>query len=310
MLTPTLEELLKLRYQAHNLGLVSSRRTQIPLSGLYASVFRGHGIDFNEVREYQAGDEIRNIDWRVTARMGKPYLKVYRTERERHVVLCVDRGPHTQFGTRGTFKSIQVARVAALLGWSAQGHGDRISGILFGQGQPQFFRPQRAKRSFLQLLRSLTLSPPSHPISVLPKSTTPLIEALTMLNRNTHHSALIFVIADLHQTPLASLRQSLTQLYQRYELVLITIDDPADYALPAIGTIQFRAPDGTQVTVNTDHFSGRYRYRQAWETQRQALQQLVRKLSIDLITISTQTDVYQSLFKGLQQRAQQLRSHR
>ncbi len=102
---PRLDELMELRHQAHTLGLASHHLVNTTFSGLYASVFRGQGLNFEEVREYREGDDIRNMDWKVTARTNKPHLKVYREERERSVVLCVDHGPHMFFGTRGTFKS-------------------------------------------------------------------------------------------------------------------------------------------------------------------------------------------------------------
>jgi len=118
-LQPRLDDLLELRHRARTLGLASHHLVNSTFSGLYASVFRGTGLDFEEVREYQEGDDIRNMDWKVTARTNEPHLKVYREERERSVLLCVDHGPHMFFGTRGTFKSIQAARCAALLGWAA-----------------------------------------------------------------------------------------------------------------------------------------------------------------------------------------------
>ena len=110
---PRLGVLLELRHQAPSLGLASPHLVNTTFSGLYASVFRGQGLNFEEVREYREGDDIRNMDWKVTARTNEPHLKVYREERERNVLLCVDHGPHMFFGTRGTFKSVQAARAAA-----------------------------------------------------------------------------------------------------------------------------------------------------------------------------------------------------
>jgi uncharacterized protein (DUF58 family) len=127
-------------------------------AGLYASVFRGAGINFEEVREYREGDDIRHMDWKVTARINEPHLKVFREERERSVVLCIDRGPHMVFGTRGTFKSVQAARAAALIGWAASRLNDRVGGMAFGDPMAglQHFRPARGRRALWQLLRTLT----------------------------------------------------------------------------------------------------------------------------------------------------------
>lgn len=305
MLAPQLDDLVALRHQAYQLGLISSQRMQTPLSGLYASVFRGQGVDFDEVREYQPGDETRNIDWRVTARTGKPYLKVYREERERNVVLCVDISAHMQFGTRHTFKSVQAAYTAALLGWSAQGHGDRVGGLLFGQDKPQFFRPSRSPSTFWQLLNHLTVAS-----TTVSTHKTTLEQALTLLNRSSATGALLFVIADFHQIPVLALQRVLSQLRQRHEVVLINIEDPADYDLPAMGWVHFVAPGGHQIQVNTDNPRGRAHYRHIWETQQQQLQQLARRLYVDFFSLTTQSDVYQSLLTYLRQRARQQRTHR
>ena len=304
MLTPQFKELLELRYQAYSVGLVSSQRTQTALSGLYASVFRGQGMNFEEVREYQHGDEIRNIDWRVTARMNRPYLKIYREERERSVILCVDIGIQMQFGTSKTFKSIQAARVAALLGWSAHGHGDRVGGLLFGQQAPKFFRPSRSQRSLGQILRSLTI-PPSNNSEIIT-----LEKVLQVLNRSSGTGSLLFVITDFNQTDIPALQRTLSQIRQHHEVILISIDDPADYELPAVGPVGFTAPNGNKIYIDTDSKAGRIAYRKTWETKQQILKQTAQNLLIDLFSISTQDKVYDSLLKGLQQRVQKRRTHR
>ncbi|MFP4076828.1 MAG: DUF58 domain-containing protein, partial [Halochromatium sp.] len=151
-LYPRLDDLLELRHQAHALGVSSHHLVNSTFAGLYASVFRGAGVNFEEVREYREGDDIRYMDWKVTARVDAPHLKIFREERERSVVLCVDRGPHMSFGTRGTFKSVQAARAAALIGWAASRLQDRVGGIAFGdpaQGL-QHFRPARGRRALWQ----------------------------------------------------------------------------------------------------------------------------------------------------------------
>jgi uncharacterized protein (DUF58 family) len=129
-LHPQLDDLLELRHQARALGVAAHHLVNSTFTGLYSSVFRGTGLDFDEVREYQQGDDIRNMDWLVTARTNVPHLKIFREERQRSVILCIDTGPHMSFGTRGTFKSIQAARTAALIGWAASKQHDRVGGVL------------------------------------------------------------------------------------------------------------------------------------------------------------------------------------
>ncbi|EIJ44309.1 hypothetical protein BegalDRAFT_3499 [Beggiatoa alba B18LD] len=306
MLMPTFDELAQLRYQAHSVGLVSAQKTHTPLSGLYASVFRGQGMDFDEVREYRYGDEIRHIDWRVTARARKPYLKTYREERERHVLFCVDMSTMMQFGTRGTFKHVQAARVAALLGWSAQGHGDSVGGLIVSDAEPRFYRPNHAQRAFWHFLKGL--SEPCPAPAALP-SESPLQQALTVLQRQQQTGALLFIIADLHLLNSQKLAQALRALRQRHELVLINIDDIADYQLPAIGRVYFTAPDGQEVLIDTDNPAGCSAYQQSWEQQRAELQALSRQLQIDFFSLRTDEAVYQGVFNGLRQRAQRQQAH-
>jgi uncharacterized protein (DUF58 family) len=305
-LFPDIDELLALRHQARGMGLVSSIKTSTPLSGLYASVFRGQGMDFDEVREYRAGDEVRHIDWRVTARMRKPYLKVFREERERDVVLCVDCSRKMAFATQGTFKSIQAARIAALLGWSAQAHGDRVGGVLFGRESLSFFAPSRALRTFSQFLRGLA-QPPSETNNT---PVTDLAHVLPVLSRSTDTGSLLFIISDFNWISVTTLQRHLSLVHQQHEVVLIALDDIMDYELPEVGWVNFVEEDGRSVRVNLDDAAARVRYRQAWHVRRDALIQTCRRLAIDFFSVHTDQDPYQAVITGLRQRAARSRAHR
>ncbi len=294
-----IDELLELRHRAHVLGLSSHHRVYSVLSGLYTSVFRGQGMDFEETREYQEGDEIRNMDWRVTARTGVAHLKVFREERERAVMLCIDVGPHMQFGTRGTFKSIQAARAAALLGWTASANQDRVGALLYGRpANPlQFFRPSRARQSFWRMLRALGEG--SEPVSV---EGDPLVEALEKLRRVAPTGSLMFIVGDLNREP-GPLHQALGQLCQKHELVLMPVDDPADREIPQIGRVVFSTRDGSRIEVDTDSEAGRRHYREVWEANRRALETLTRRLGIAFIPVPTNEEVQSVLVAGLRRRA-------
>jgi len=302
---PDIDELMELRHRANAISLASHHRVNAVLAGLYASVFRGQGMDFEETREYRTGDEIRYMDWRVTARTGTPHLKVFREERERTALLCVDGGPHMAFGTRGTFKSVQAARAAALLGWAADGRGDRVGGLIFADAQrgPAYFPPARDRRSLWRLLRTLSETPPT-PAPRAERGEA-LIQALDKLTRSAPKGALVLVIADF-DTDLAALDGPLGQLSQRREVVLITVDDPADWELPAMGPVHFEAPDGAWVRVDTDDPEGRVVYRQQWERQRWYVERLARRRRVDLIPLRTNADVHRDLVYGLIARARRL----
>ena len=297
-LRPHLDDLFELRHRAHAIGLASRHRVGSPLSGLYASVFRGQGMDYEETREYREGDEIRNMDWRVTARTGVPHLKVFREERERSVVLCVDAGPHMHFGTRGTFKCVQAARAAALLGWAATSSQDRVGAVLYGDPATgiRYFRPGRSHASFWTMLRALTATSERGRVEG-----DALLEALGRLERVASTGFLFFVIGDLDRDP-AVLGLSLGHLAQRNDVVLVPVDDPADRDLPNVGRAVFQAPDGTRVEADTHGERGRRQYRARWETRREGLRTLGRRLGIPVLPVSTGDDVEQVLADGLRRR--------
>ncbi len=298
-LYPRLDDLLELRHQARAFGLPSHHLVNSAFAGLYASVFRGAGLDFEEVREYREGDDIRYMDWKVTARTHEPHLKVFREERERSVVLCVDKGPHMAFGTRGTFKSVQAARAAALLGWAASRLNDRVGGLIFGDAQTglKHFRPARGRRVLWQLLRAL-----SEPSSPTPAPGDPLTEALRRANSGLPTGSLIFTIGDFNRE-IPSLEQILGNLCQRHTLVLVPIDDPADWEIPPMGLITFRGPDGRLIEIETDDPQASERYRALWEGRRARLKTIAQRLHILLFPVRTQDEIHLTLLRHLEQRA-------
>ncbi|MCB1874928.1 MAG: DUF58 domain-containing protein [Chromatiales bacterium] len=298
-LHPVLDELLELRHQARALGLRSHHPVNSALAGLYASVFRGQGLDFDEVREYREGDDIRNMDWKITARTNSPHLKIYREERERTVMLCVERSPYMDFGTRGTFKSIQAARAAALLGWSASQHQDRVGGLLFGEGESGLthFRPGRGRRSLWRLLRALT--EPRVPSGEEADSVRNLMGRLAMV---TPTGSLIFIIGAFEES-FEALEQGLSGLCRSHDVVLIPVDDPADRELPSMGKMIFTAADGRELELDTGSEAGRERFRQQWEERREQLRQLTNRLGIVMIPLETRQDVHRALLDGLRLQA-------
>jgi uncharacterized protein (DUF58 family) len=294
-LYPQIDDLLELRHQAHTLGLASHHLVNSSFSGLYASVFRGTGLDFEEVREYREGDDIRNMEWNVTARTNLPHLKVFREERERSVVLCVDRGPHMSFGTRGTFKSVQAAKAAALLGWAASRLHDRVGGMLFGDSQEgmQYFRPTKDRRALWRLLHALTREG-----TTKHASQDALAEALQRAGRGTTTGSLIFVVADMNQE-IQNLEQILGRLCQQHTLVLLPVDDPADRELPEMGRVTFVGPDGQAMEIDTANRQARERYTREWQARRQRLQGVCNRLGIPLMPVATNEEIHLALTHGL-----------
>ncbi len=298
-LYPRLDDLLELRHQAHTLGLPSHHLVNSTFAGLYASVFRGAGVNFEEVREYREGDDIRYMDWKVTARTNRPHMKLFREERERSVVLCVDKGPHMAFGTRGTFKSVQAARAAALVGWAASRLNDRVGGLVFGDPQAglQHFRPSRGRRALWQLLRTLT-----EPGNERAGSVDCLGGALQRATRGLPTGSLVFVIADLNRDAMG-LERVLGGLIQRNSVVLIPVDDPADWEIPAMGVATFTGTDGTLIEIDTDDPQAQRAYRQAWQGRRDLLQAIAQRLHVILMPVCTDEEIHLSLIHALEHRA-------
>ncbi|MEY6431767.1 DUF58 domain-containing protein [Thioalkalicoccus limnaeus] len=297
---PRLDDLLELRHQAHTLGLASRHLVNSSFSGLYASVFRGAGINFEEVREYREGDDIRYMDWKVTARTDEPHMKIFREERERSVLLCVDKGPQMDFGTRGTFKSVQAARAAALIGWAASRLNDRVGGLVFGGAAAglRHLRPARGRRALWQLLR--TLSEESAPSA--PAIHVELPGALKRASRGLPTGSLLFVFADLNRD-LIDLERPLGNLIHRHSVVLLPVDDPADWSIPAMGVVNFTGADGQLLEVDTDDPRARQLYLDLWTARRCQLMAMARRLRIMVLPIRTDQEIHLSLLRELEQRA-------
>lgn len=295
MLYPDFDELVALKSTATQLNLSSNRSVTAVAAGDHNSPFRGQGLEFEEVQEYSPGDDIRSIDWRVTARTGSPHTKVFKEERERSVIICVDSNATMRFGTKGTFKSIQAARIAALLGWQANNNRDRLGACVFGdvpEGM-QFFAPNRSRKSLWAMLKQLSnqdIVSQSQPVA--------LEDTLQHLNKAAPTGALIYIISDFNSMS-EDLEQQLGNLQKRCNVILIAVDDPADQIIPPVGTLLCSKNPQEELYVNTDSQSGRENYTQYWQKTRGQLERIASRLGISIITIATDSDVHKELVYGL-----------
>jgi uncharacterized protein (DUF58 family) len=199
------------------------------------------------------------------------------------------------FGTRGTFKSIQAARAAALLGWAASRLHDRVGGILFGDegAGMQYFRPTKDRRALWRLLNALT-----NEGSQEKRQIDCLAQALQRADRGTPTGSLIFVIADLNRE-IAALEQTLGRLCQQHTLVLVPIDDPADQEMPDMGQVTFTSPDGQMMEIDTSNAQARRQYHETWKHRRTILTLMTNRLGIPLVPVPTNEDIHQALAQGL-----------
>ena len=272
-------KLLELRTR----GLVNSLFT-----GEYRSVFKGQGMEFSEVREYQPGDEVRSIDWNVTARMRKPYVKRYIEERELTVMLVVDLSGSERFGTRTRFKSELASELAAVLAMSALRNNDRVGAVLFTDRIEHVVPPRKGRRHALRLMRDL--------LAFEPVGTgTDIAAAVDYAGKMLVHKAIIFVVSDFQEE---ELEQPLKLLAQRHDVVAVTVDDPSERELPDVGLARFVDPEsGRTLDVDTSDPAVRARFAEAVTEELSTRKRLLRRLAIDEIPLHTDGGVVDPLIK-------------
>jgi len=270
-------------------GLVNSVFT-----GEYHSVFKGQGMEFAEVREYQPGDEVRSIDWNVTARMRRPFVKRYVEERELTVMLVVDLSGSERFGTQGRFKSELASELGAVLGMSAIRNNDRVGAMLFTDRIEHVLPPKKGRRHALRLIRDLLAFEPTG-------SKTDLTGALQYLERMLRQHTIIFIISDFLD---AEIERPLKRLAQRHDVVAITVEDPSERVLPEIGLVRFIDPEtGATIDVDTSDPEVRKRFAAATAEETAARQRLLRRLAIDEIVVRTDGGYVEPLLRFFRNRA-------
>lgn len=291
MLYPDFNDLITFKDRKLDLKHSSRRLVKSAVAGSHHSPFRGQGLEFDSVREYVPGDDIRNIDWRVTARTGSPHLKLFKEDRERHIVICVDMNTTMRFGTKQTFKSIQAARTAALLGWRGIVNQERVSACLFGDvpGGIQFFAPKRTRKSLCAILKMIAEPfTEQHHIS--------LEDAFQYVDRTAHTGSLIYFISDFmdinknfqHET-------SMNRLSKRSDIVFIAINDQSDTSITPVGMLRFCSHYTEKITINTENPTGREAYAMQWKDNRQRLYDITARLKIPLIELTTESDIHRDL---------------
>jgi uncharacterized protein (DUF58 family) len=289
----TTDELIKLRLHVKGLKLRGRQMANSVISGTHHSRFRGRGMDYLESRCYQPGDDIRNMDWRVTARTGTPHTKIYHEERERPVVVVVDLGPTMFFGSRNCLKSVQACRAAAMLGWATVTQGDRIGALIFN-GKHQELQPSGGQRGALRLIRHLNQS--SDPIKGLANSTDTenngLNHALKRLHRVARPGSLIFLISDFYNIDENTDRQ-LMKLRQHNDLVALQISDPLELAPPPAGS--YAITDGTKNGWLDSKQSNNPR----WLPHHQQISEVIGQRAIPHLHLSTTDDVSAKLRRFL-----------
>src|SRR5262245_51319056 len=236
--------------QVHRLEIKTRRLVNEIFSGQYGSVFRGLGMEFAEVREYIPGDDVRSIDWNVTARMGHPYVKKFVAEREMTVLLMVDGSASLRFGTASRWKSELAAEVAAVLGFSAIRNNDKVGLCLFSDHVEKFVRPQKGRIHTLRLVRDVLEFSPA-------RVATRTDEALRYLNRVLKRKAVVFLLSDFYQTD----EKLLAVTAKRHDLVALQVRDPREETLPDAGLLELQdAETGQTLCIDSSDRAVRARF--------------------------------------------------
>ena len=270
-------------------------------AGEYHSQFKGRGMAFSEVREYQPGDDVRSIDWNVTARMNRPYIKVYEEERELTVMLLVDVSGSRNFGTQSQMKRDMMAEVAATLAFSTIENNDKVGVIFFSDRVEKFIPPKKGKSHVLHIIRELLSFEPEH-------HGTDINAALQFLTNAQKRRCTAFLISDLLDPELVESRKAKGERQthvdpvviasRKHDLSAIQIYDRRDAEMPNVGLIKVKDPEtGARVWADTSLSSVRNAYADAWRKQQDALEKLYSKTGINHVSIRTDEDYVKKLMQ-------------
>ncbi len=284
---------LQLLSRIRNIPLVSSRLVEGFLSGNYRTVFRGPGLEFDEVREYSEGDDIRAIDWNVTSRMGSPYVKTFREEREMALLLMIDVSASLQIGS-GTYRKADTAAiVAALLAHSAVHNNDRVGAVFFSDRIEKWVPPMKGRNHLMRLVQDMA--------SLEPKGRgSDLSLAIACVEQSMKRRGICTIVSDFRIKP--AYRQ-MSMLGRKHDLIAVKVTDPSDRKIPPTGLLELQDAESGRITSSFG-FSSRYRkeYRDFWHTEHIFWQRECRRRGIDTIVIDTEDDPAKALLSFFRRR--------
>ena len=284
-------EILK---KIQHIEIFTDRLVNTTFAGEYESVFKGQGITFDEVREYQVGDEIRTIDWNVTARMGQAYIKKYVEERELVMMVVVDMSASTSFGSITETKAEIAAEIAALLAFSAIKNNDKVGLICFTDTVEHYVAPRKGRRHVLRVVRDILRFQPKQP-------STSIETALAFADRVLRPHSVVFLISDFKDT---GYEKQLRLSSKRHSLIAITLQDRREVELPNVGLIELAdAESGETIVIDTRSDEARQLYRELNQRADTERRQIFRANQIDSIHIRTDEPYVKPLIRFFRQRA-------
>lgn len=289
-ITPEINQLLALRHSAKELQLFNPNRVNSLTHGVNLSHARGRGMDFDEVRCYQAGDDIRLIHWQLSARLGKTYTKVYHEERERALYLIIDQSIAMRFATRVAFKSVIAANLAAILGWSALSAHQQIGGLIFDETNSSYIKPKRSRQSLLDMFNILTSGK-------LSRSQGGLSNSLKFILQQVQTGSSVIILSDFSQIN-SEIENSLRFIAHKAELANILIYDPIEVNLPNSGCFNFSNQNNQQLEINAN-LNNCERYAQPFKQRQEYLKQFSEKNNMQFLSFATNDDLVSKLKRGI-----------
>lgn len=273
------------------LQILTTRRVNTLFAGAYRSAFKGRGLEFEEVREYQQGDDVRTIDWNVTARAQHPYVKNFREERELTIVLLVDVSASSHFGSSTRMKSEVIAEIGAILAFSAIKNNDKVGLILFSDRVELYLSPKKSLRHVLRVIRELLYFQPTH-------KGTDLKAGLDFLGRVQRKHCVCFLISDFLSVDFG---HEAALMAKRHELVAIHVDDLHERVFPKVGLIELKdLESGEKRWVDTNSEQVQKEFQQKVQRRLQTLNQMMKSIGVSLIQIDCRqpyTDKLRNFFK-------------
>jgi len=267
------------------------------LAGSYHSVFRGRGMEFAEVREYEPGDDVRTIDWNVSARMGHPFVKKFTEERELTVMLVVDVSGSERFGTSATPKLELAAEISALLAFSAIRNNDRVGLLAFTERIETFVAPRKGREHALRVLREILAFDPAG-------SGTNIANALEVLRRVVSKRSVVFLVSDFQDD---GYERTLRVVSRKHDVVAVAVSDPRETTLPDVGLIAVLDPEtGERCVVDSGSAAVRHRYAEAAAEDRDRTRALARRVGVDLLELSTGAPYDRPLVRFFRERAKRV----
>jgi len=280
----SLDELIRLQYLATDFSFLPRQPVHSILYGAHASRMRGRGLDFDELRGYQPGDDPRNIDWKITARTRSPFVRVYTEERDRPVMLLVDQRISMFFGSRGSMKSVTASRIAALAAWRVLDAGDRVGAVVYNDADLAVIPPHRSRRRVMQLLGQVVkMNHGLHAGQKTPANPQMLNEALKRARQYLHHDGLLVTIGDGFGLDDES-RRLVTDISRHNDALAAFVFDPLERELPAAGRLVFSDGSG-QLEVNTAQSELRDLYAADFLRRREEIETLARRYRIPIIEV-------------------------